>query len=284
MINLHDIRYCRLGTPDLTAATRFCTDIVGLEKVRSENGCTYFRGDDRDHTLVYFQGDPADQVLAFELKTNEEIDQAIAELTAAGIAVGEGNRDECVSRRVERFIWLRDPTGNRIELVWRPFHSGRRYFPSRDAGIMEFNHVGLCTTDVARDEIFWKTLFNWKVADRIGPAPLLRFDGVHHKMALFPTNRTGLQHINHQVHTIDDIMRNWYFLQNQGIEIVFGPGRHPTSGAVFLYFAGPDGLTYEYSMGVKRDCDDPNYHPRQFPFDPTGFCMWGSKPNIKEFK
>ncbi len=283
MINLHDIRYCHVGTADVPAAVEFCTKMVGLEHVRSEGGREFFRGDSRDHTLVYFKGEPTDHTVGFELLTSVEIDAAVGELKANGLEVHVGTPEECAWRRVERFIRFKDLAGTKIELVWRPFHSGRRYFPSRDAGIFEFNHIGLCVTDLQRDEKFWTTVFNWKVADRIGPAPLLRIDGVHHKMALFPTDRSGIQHINHQVHAVDDIMRNWYFLKGKGIEVVFGPGRHPTSGAVFLYFAGPDGLTYEYSQGVKRDCDDPNYHPRQFPFDPSGFCMWGSKPNIKEF-
>ncbi|HWS09158.1 MAG TPA: hypothetical protein VN362_15070, partial [Xanthobacteraceae bacterium] len=68
MVNLHDIRYVRVGTPDLDSAVRFATDIVGLQLVAREGKAAYFRsdkvavrGDTRDHTLVYFEGDPAEQ-------------------------------------------------------------------------------------------------------------------------------------------------------------------------------------------------------------------------------
>ena len=44
-----------------------------------------------------------------------------------------------------------DPTGNRIDLVWRPAYSSRRYHGERDAGITGFSHIGLCTTGPARD-------------------------------------------------------------------------------------------------------------------------------------
>jgi 2,3-dihydroxy-p-cumate/2,3-dihydroxybenzoate 3,4-dioxygenase len=40
---------------------------------------------------------------------------------------------------------------------------------------------------------------------------------------------------------------------------------------------------YEYSSGVRNITDD-NYQPRQFPFEPSSFCMWGSRPDIAEFK
>jgi 2,3-dihydroxy-p-cumate/2,3-dihydroxybenzoate 3,4-dioxygenase len=92
--------------------------------------------------------------------------------------------------------------------------------------------------------------------------------------------------VNHQVHGVDDVMRAYYFLRERGVRIVFGPGRHPTSGAVFLYFEGPDGMVYEYSTGVRliKSEEEASYRPRQFPFEPSSFCMWGSKPDIPEFR
>jgi 2,3-dihydroxy-p-cumate/2,3-dihydroxybenzoate 3,4-dioxygenase len=83
------------------------------------------------------------------------------------------------------------------------------------------------------------------VSDRIGLAPLLRIDEVHHKIALFPSAYPGVQHINHQVEGVDDIMRAYYFLRERDVRIVFGPGRHPTSSR-FSLFRGPDGMVFEY--------------------------------------
>jgi 2,3-dihydroxy-p-cumate/2,3-dihydroxybenzoate 3,4-dioxygenase len=115
---------------------------------------------------------------------------------------------------------------------------------------------------------------------------LLRIDEVHHKIALFPSAFPGVQHINHQVAGIDDVMRAFYLLQEKGVRILFGPGRHPTSGAVFLYFVGPDDMIYEYSTGVRLITaeDERTYRPRSFPAIPSSFCMWGSKPDIPEFR
>jgi len=136
--------------------------------------------------------------------------------------------------------------------------------------------------DPRQDELFWTTVCNARVSDWIGQAPLLRIDPVHHRIALFPSKRTGVQHINHQVESIDDIMRSYYFLLERNVRIRFGPGRHPTSGAMFLYFEGPDGMIYEYSSGVRMITDD-SYLPRQFPANSTSYCAWGSKPDIPEF-
>ena len=287
MINLRDVRYCRVGVSDLPQATHFATDILGLDVAYRESNATYFKSDDRDHTLVYFMGEPNDHTVAFEASSQSDLDAAAAELQSAGIAAAHGTRDECEVRHIAAMIKFRDPSGCKIEYVWKPHHSGIRYHGRRDAGITGFSHVGLHASDPKRDETFWTGVCSAKVSDWIGDAALLRIDEVHHKIALFPSTHGGIQHINHQVESQDDIMRSWYLLQDKGVRMVFGPGRHPTSGARFLYFEGPDGLIYEYSCGVRtitKADEDAGYRPRQFPFKPTSFCMWGSKPDIAEFK
>jgi 2,3-dihydroxy-p-cumate/2,3-dihydroxybenzoate 3,4-dioxygenase len=288
MIQLLDIRYVRLGTKDLVGATRYATTILGLsEAARSgnpkNNEAVYLRSDNRDHTLVYFDGEANDHTTGFEVADESHLEAAAAELERNGIKIIRGNEGECEARRVRAFINFQDPSGNSIDLVAGPHHSGSRFFPTRDCGTTGFSHIGLRTTDAPRDEKFWTQILSAKVSDRIGTAPLLRIDEVHHKIALFPSAHAGVQHINHQVESIDDIMRSWYLLKEHNIKVVFGPGKHPTSGAMFLYFEGPDGMVYEYSSGVRNITDD-NYQPRQFPFEPSSFCMWGSRPDIAEFK
>lgn len=284
MIELRDITYVRLGTRDLEGATRYATDILGLEVAERSGRSVYFRSDAREHTLCYFEGDPTDHVAAFEVATRAELDAAAAELERLGHPVHAGTRAGCDLRKVHGFIAFDDPTGNRIELVWRPQMSGRRFRGTRDAGITGFSHIGLCTTDAARDERFWTRVCNARVSDHIGDAPLLRIGRIHHTLALFPTTRKGIQHINHQMAGTDDIQRAYNFIRERSVPVVFGPGKHPTSSARFLYFEGPDGMVYEYSSGVCEIDDEAAWRTRQFEAAPRGFCEWGARPDIEEFR
>jgi 2,3-dihydroxy-p-cumate/2,3-dihydroxybenzoate 3,4-dioxygenase len=283
--DLHDIRYVRIGSEDLDTSVRFATEILGLELMERDARSAYLRGDNRDHNICYTKGRDSGQATGWELASMDALDRAAADLEKAGVAMRLGTTEEREQRRVRGLVIVKDPTGNFIELVARPDACGRRFFPSRDAGITHFSHVGLHTKNASADEAFWVHNLNAKVSDWIGDAPLMRINEVHHNVALFPSSKAGIQHVNFQVAEVDDIMRSFYFLKNNNVKIVFGPGRHGTSGARFLYFQGPDDVVYEYSCGVRMITaeDEKTYVPRSFPFEPSSFCIWGSKADIPEF-
>ncbi|WP_322516826.1 VOC family protein [Rhodopseudomonas palustris] len=277
MIELKDVAYARLGTSNLEEAETFATTCLGLQVAERSSKALYLRSDDRAHTLCYFEGDPAEQTLGFEIEDEDELSAAATTLEALGHPVHVGTASECAARKVKAYVGFKDPTGNSIELAVRPQRSGRRYFPTRDAGITGFSHVGLNSTNPLRDEAFWTKVCNARVSDRIGDIALMRVNAIHHTVALAPALGPGIQHINHQVQSNDDVLRSFYHLSEQRVPIVFGPGRHPTSGARFLYFQGPDGMVFEYSVGVDEIEDEASHRPRQFGFEPSSLCMWGSK-------
>ncbi|MGY3617795.1 VOC family protein [Bradyrhizobium sp. USDA 10063] len=277
MIQLKDVTYARLGALSLEEAESFATRCLGLQVSERSRNALYLRSDERAHTLCYFEGDPADQTVGFEVENESELNEAATTLDSLGHPVHVGSAAECSARKVRAFIGFEDPSGNQIELVVRPEQHGRRYFASRDAGITGFSHVGLNSTDPVRDEKFWTEVCNARVSDRIGDIALMRVNAIHHTIALAPARGPGIQHINHQVQSNDDVLRSFYHLSGQRVPIVFGPGRHPTSGARFLYFQGPDGMVFEYSVGVDEIENEETHRPRQFGFEPTSLCMWGSR-------
>ena len=283
--DLHDIRYVRIGCEDLDASIAFATYILGLELMERDANAAYLRGDNRDHNICYTRGRESGQATGWEVESMAALDAPPAALEAEGVRLRAGTSAERDQRRVCGLVIVTDPTGNSIELVARPNACGRRYYGTRDAGINAFSHVGLRTINATADDAFWTGHMGAKVSDWIGDAALIRINEVHHNVALFPSSYAGIQHVNFQVDEVDDIMRSFYFLQQRNVRIVFGPGRHPTSGARFLYFQGPDDIIYEYSCGVRSITaeDEKTYVLRSFPFEPSSFCMWGSKPDIPEF-
>ncbi len=277
MITLTDIAYVRSGVADLDAATRFATDIVGLELAApTEDGVAHLRADHRHHCLALVQGPSGVLASGFSVRDTDALTAAETELERSGFTVRRGSAAQARSRRVREFIAFDDPFGNRLELVSQQETITRPVAFTRPAGITEFGHLCLDAPDVHEAHRFWSTRFNARVSDWLGDAAcLMRIDPVHHKLAVFRGDHPGLCHMNFQVAAIDDVFRNWHFLVEHGVEIEMGPGRHPQSTAVFLYFLGPEGFTYEYSFGVRRIEDDAAWVPRTFdPGEPGSIDMW----------
>jgi 2,3-dihydroxy-p-cumate/2,3-dihydroxybenzoate 3,4-dioxygenase len=285
VIELKDVAYVRSGAADLAAAVDFATRIVGLELVdpdsTGEPGVAHLRADHRHHCLALVEGASGVIASGFTLADDDALALAETELEQRGITVTRGDSAACRSRRVRSFIGLDDPFGNRIELVVGQVTQGRPVQFARRAGITEFGHLCLDAPDVHEAYRFWSTTFNAKVSDWLGDgACLMRIDPVHHKLAIFRGDEPGLCHMNFQVAEIDDIFRNWHFLVDNGVTIEMGPGRHPQSTAIFLYFLGPEGFTYEYSFGVRRIEDDAAWTPRWFdPEEPGAIDMWCGPQN-----
>jgi 2,3-dihydroxy-p-cumate/2,3-dihydroxybenzoate 3,4-dioxygenase len=288
MLAVLNIRYVRLGVTDLDAACGFATRIAGLQEVgrlgsRPGSRAAYFRCDSQHHSLVLSEDRDSPQAVGFETADAASLKVEARRLSALGLEPRIGTRDECALRNVSAMLKLDDPSGNRIEIVVPQRDTDAPFVPSRPAGIDGLAHVGLRSTDPARDEAFWTGILGARVSDRVGPAPMLRFDAAHHRVALMQSTRAGIHHVAFQVGTFDDVMRNWYFLKDSAVRVVFGPGREPTSSAVFVYFEGPDGLLFEYSAGAKTIPQGANPHPRHFPNAPRSFCMWGGKPDLTSF-
>lgn len=103
MIAIEQLRYVRLGTPDLAAAVDFAQPVVGLELVERDDMQARFKSDFRDHTLVFFHGEPCDQTVAFEIRHVEMLDEAARALSALGLEVHKGTAAECEARKVKDF-------------------------------------------------------------------------------------------------------------------------------------------------------------------------------------
>lgn len=280
-IAIEQLRYVRLATRDLAAATDFAQRILGLQVIDKTAGQVSFRSDDRDHTLVYWLGEPDEQAVAFEVRDKATLEQAAARLESRGLKVASGTADEAARRKVRDFIAFDDASGNRIELVVRPLNSGWRYFPSRDAGMKGLEAVALRSKANGADEALWTEVFNGDVRDWVGDAAYVGFDSAHHRLALHPSRKSGILAVEFAIEDVDLLMQNMYFLRSAQVKCVDGPGRRPTSGQLFLTFVGPDGVLF--SFVAEGDSVMAGRRPRQFPRVRGSFCNWGSESEVPEF-
>jgi 2,3-dihydroxy-p-cumate/2,3-dihydroxybenzoate 3,4-dioxygenase len=282
MIAIEQLRYVRLGTRDLAAAAQFAQRILGLELVEQDETQAAFRSDFRDHTLAFIKDQKPAQTVGFEVRDSETLERAADVLARNGYDVTPGSAEGAARRKVKTFLSFNDASGVTVDLVVRPLHSGWRYFPSRDAGITGLEAVALRTTSVVKSEALWTKVLAGKVSDWVGDAAFIRFDLAHHRLALHPSSSSGVLAVEYGVASVDQLMLSSYFLQDQQVRIVHGPGRRPASEQMFLTFAGPDDVLFSY-VTEGSDIDEATHRPRQFPRRAQSFCGWGSRSEVPEF-
>ena len=267
--------YVRHAVGEPQACARFVSDIFGLQQVADQDGELAFRSDDRFRTVSLSRDQNDGASVGIEI-WDEAVLAAIGDrLREHGFAARPADPDECRRRYVQSALLADDASGNRIDLVIRPTRSGRRYFPPRDAGIVQLQGIGLRSTDHVRDLVFWR-LLGAEVTDWVGDIAYLRIDNLHHRIALYPSQRNGLLYTAFEVETLDQVMQNNYFMQDNQVKIVQGPGRQSASRQIFLHVEGPDGLVLSYVNGMAEVGDRPR-PPRQFPLTATSLCNWGSE-------
>jgi 2,3-dihydroxy-p-cumate/2,3-dihydroxybenzoate 3,4-dioxygenase len=265
--------YVRLAVSQPQATATFATEILGLEHVPNKLEPFLYRSDSRYHTLCLTTA-AAKSSVGIEINDEADLDRAAEALASAGFPAREATVNECAQRFVRRALIVADGTGNEIDMVLRPAQSGRRYFPSRDAGVTGLQSVGLRSRATKDDLKLW-TILGARVTDRAGEVTYLGIDQKHHRVVLYPSDKAGLVYVSYGVESMDAVMQSNYFVQERQIKIVQGPGREPASGQIFLRFAAPEGYVFSYGYGL-RDIE-PSHRPRQFTAEASSLCEWGSE-------
>jgi 2,3-dihydroxy-p-cumate/2,3-dihydroxybenzoate 3,4-dioxygenase len=273
-IDIEQLCYVRLGTARIDESARFAEEILGLERTAGVEGDIAFRASDLSQNLV-FTSTADEHAVGLELRDEGTFLQAQAALSEAGFPTREADSNECKRRNVRRALLTTDASGNTIELVTRPARSGRRLFPSRDAGLVGFLGVGMRSTNIDGDVKFWTKLLDASVSDRVGSITYLQIDHFHHRIVLYPSNKNGILDIAFEVESVDCVMQSKYFLQDRQIKVLHGPGRETPSKQIFIRYKGPDDQMFSY--GHRMSCSKDELRPRQFGLDKRSLCSWGSE-------
>jgi len=277
-----DLRYLRVEVDDLDAATRFASELFGLQPAGRDDAHAMFRSDSRNYAICFSRAGDGEAV-ALSVAEAADLEKLEERLKAAGYSPCRLDAAQAAARQAKEVLAVTAPNRVTVEIVWRPLTSGWRYHGPRDAGIAGLQAVSLASTDVAADEAFWTRGLGLTVTDWAGDAAYLALDEAHHRVALYPSRRDGILGATWAVESKDNVMANWYLLQKSQAPIVAGPGRQPTSNAIFVTTRGPRGLLMSYAAEIDAGPHIAARGPRQFPDTPASHCAWGSPTAQPEF-
>jgi 2,3-dihydroxy-p-cumate/2,3-dihydroxybenzoate 3,4-dioxygenase len=278
------IRFRRLGrveldVTDVARSQAFYRDIVGLRAVHFMPGGAVLMAcgaDDGCSVVLHPSARAGLRSVGWELQDAGQIAAAVTALQSADCPFLLSNE---ASHRHPTII-TEDPGSGAVHQLYVREIESRGTAGSGHTKIQRLGHVVLATPTPETSVKFFCETLGFRESDRIeGRTTFLRPfpTRFHHGLGIAQADRPRFHHVNLMVTEIDDIGRALHRLRSNSVRIVFGPGRHPVSGSVFLYFLDPDGLTVEYSFGMEEFEEVEPRTPRQWPAEPSSVDTWGAQ-------
>lgn len=282
MVRYKQLGYLALNVRDVERSRRYYRDVVGLQDVNAGASMALLRCSDKHQDIALYPGEPGLRRLGFELESELQLPVLRNALRQAGVDCIDMPAEECDALGIGEGLRTWEPvTGATLD-----FYAGMRApdvapFRPTVAKIQRLGHLVLRSRDEPATTRFFTEVLNFKVSDSIaGAATFLRCfpNPFHHSLGILNGRGvSGFHHVNFMVSDTDDIGSSLWRLKKLDVPIVFGPGRHPPSESMFLYFLDPDGLTVEYSFGMEEFGESQAREPRVLPAVPDSVDYWGSE-------
>jgi 2,3-dihydroxy-p-cumate/2,3-dihydroxybenzoate 3,4-dioxygenase len=250
--------YVALNVSDVAKSRAFYEQQVGLQfSGEGEGGITFLRCSEDHHSVaLYCSEKPGLKRVGFEMRSEAALDILSQRLANYGTTVTEVSATERKILRLGRALRITEPfSGATFEFYVTMGQFAGQPFAPTVAKIQRLGHVVLRIPDFDDACSFYTNVLGFRVSDVIdGAVCFMRChpNPYHHGVGLGKSNEAMLHHVNFMVTEIDDIGRGISRFNKSGVPIVNGPGRHPPSGSMFLYFLDPDGITVEYSFGMEE--------------------------------
>jgi 3,4-dihydroxy-9,10-secoandrosta-1,3,5(10)-triene-9,17-dione 4,5-dioxygenase len=248
----------------------------------ASDGSVYLKLDDWQWRVALHPAEgPGLRYLGFELRGPEELDAAVAELEARGVAVQRATAAELEARAVHGMAHLRDPAGNRVEL----FHGVTRDHnfvspagvPGFVTGTLGAGHAVLLVPDMDAALGFYCGVLGFRLSDYVifGPGQgvwFLHCNARHHSVALVHVGPFGgLHHVLFEMPKVDDVGRAHDRAVAAGLPITTSLGRHTNDGMFSFYVRSPAGFDVE--IGCEGLLVDESWTPNRF----VEGDQWGHK-------
>lgn len=281
MIRYKKLGYVELNVSNLEKSREFYEKMVGLQYVgEGVNGSLRFRCGDDPYSVVLHQSDqPGYKSAGWMMESVEQFTPLEASLKAHNVNYEALSADECDARGFARALRIVEPGAGATVEFYINKDSSHYYFQAEVASIKQLGHVVFATPNYEQSVDFYKNVLGFAESDTIvnmftfmrpWPSPY------HHGIGVGNTPYTAYHHTNFMVSEIDDVGKAIHRFNEAGIPIVYGPGRHPASNSVFLYFLDPDGITCEYSFGMEQFPEGFERPPRNIPLTKNAGDYWGA--------
>ena len=264
MASVTQLGYVGIGAKDIEQWEHYATESLGLQSNgRESDGSLLLRMDEYEYRIAVHPDNRDDiSYVGWQVTNEQELVDMEVQLRNAGVEVSLGTPEEARARRVEGLIKFEDPNEIPTEVYFgppisfdSPFNSPRPVsgFVTGDQGL---GHVVLHVDDLEKSIRFYRDVLGMRISDFIRNLAFFHCNPRHHSLAIIDAKSPKrLNHFMLQVNSINEVGTTYDLVQDQGIEITRGLGRHTNDHMTSFYMKTPSGFNVEYGWGA-RTVDD----------------------------
>lgn len=160
----------------------------------------------------------------------------------------------------------------------------------------KLGHVVLNVRDLKKSVDFYTKMVGLTLSDYIeDQMAFLRCGEDHHDLALaqipkdhelrestYRPGRPGLEHFSYEVDSLEEIEEAAKYLQENGVDIVRGIGKHGPGENLFLVFKDPDGNYCEFYAEMRQINEQNPYEASVWENNLHAFDQWEFKEFVVE--
>ena len=284
-----DFRYKKLGyvalnVTDMEKSAVFYRDMVGLDAAGDgPDGCKFFRCSSDHHNIILYPGTVGGlKRVGWQMESDLDLDHAFSHFGEIGLKPVWIDAGEQQTLKQGRTFRMTEPNSGVTFEYYSEISQFIPKYSQKVTKIARLGHVVITVADFAKSRQFFTEALNFRVSDFIpGAFAFMRCfpNPFHHSLAVGQGTENRLNHVNFMVTDIDDVGRGNIRAQKMQVPIVFGPGRHPPSDSIFLYFLDPDEMTIEFSFGMEEFPEVNPRPPRMLEPSLETLDYWGGVPS-----
>ncbi len=282
------IGYVALNVTDVARTTEFATNTFALHNNGTgPSGEQVLAAGPEHHDVVLHKAkEPGFLRSGWELETPADVEKAFTHFETLGlkpVKLAQEEKDILGLGTWPAFRVREPTTGICFEYYAKMLHMAR-YRPNLMTSFRHLGHFGINVPNVRETTEFAEANMGFMCSDILGNyvGVLMRAfpNPNHHSIGYLPA-RDGKKQFNHvafMVESIDDIGKLFNRIEAHGVKRAFGIGRHPTSGSIHLYIFDPDGLVWEYTLGMEQFPEVGYREPRFMSAAPEDYDLWSAVP------
>jgi catechol 2,3-dioxygenase-like lactoylglutathione lyase family enzyme len=285
------LRHVDLAVPDYERQLSFYTTLWGLKAETTDSGIAFLaaEGSPEQYQVRLRRADAKRlDLISFGAANAGDVDKLAQQLRTDGVQlVGEPDAMDTPGGGYGfRFF---DNEGRTIEVSADVEVRQHRKIEEGESIPVKLSHVVINSPNPEQTVAFYDKHLSFSLSDTLFSPHMgevmwfLRTNKLHHSMAIARCPHVALHHASFEMRGIDEYMRGTGRLLRNGIEKVWGPGRHKAGNNTFSYFLDPHGNTIEYTTELEV-LDEDTWHPHLYDFsDPEVTDQWGTANPMNEF-